>query len=116
MRKLLLLAFSCGVSLWAADVTGNWDFTVETSQGSGNPTFVFKQEGEKLTGTYSGLLGKADVKGTVKGDKIEFGFEASGGGQNFKVSYKGTIESATKMKGEVELGELGKGSWTGVKK
>ena len=32
---------------------------------------MLKQSGEQLTGTYSGALGEAQVKGSVKGDKVE---------------------------------------------
>src|SRR5262249_50860484 len=38
------------------DVTGAWSLTVETEAGSGNPSFNFKQEGEKLTGKYKGAF------------------------------------------------------------
>lgn len=100
----------------AADVSGTWSFTVESPAGTGNPTFVFKQDGEKLTGTYTGLLGKADVTGTVKGDKIEFEFQASYEGQSFKVRYSGKIESPTQMKGTVQFADLGEGAWTATKK
>lgn len=116
MRKLLaLLAFAC-IAASAADVSGTWSFAVETGSGSGNPTFVFKQDGEKLTGKYTGLFGTADVAGTVKGDKIEFQFEASYDGNKFTVKYSGTVESATRMKGKVEIPELGQGTWTAEKK
>ena len=37
---------------------------------------TFKQDGEKLTGHYSGQLGEADLTGTVKGQDIEFKFAA----------------------------------------
>ncbi len=93
------------------DVTGSWAFSVETSAGSGSPSFTFKQEGEKLSGKYSGQLGEADLKGTVKGDKIEFSFEAGGG----VVVYTGTIEKDT-MKGKVSLGDQATGTWTGKRK
>ena len=116
MRRLISLALLACSLLCAADISGTWEFTVETSQGSGNPTFTFKQEGEKLSGTYSGLFGKADLSGTVKGDTVEFSFDVSGGGQSAKMLYKGTIESATKMKGEAALGEVGKATWTAAKK
>ena len=43
------------------DVTGKWAFAVETAAGSGTPTMTFKQDGEKLTGHYSGQLGEADL-------------------------------------------------------
>ena len=63
--------------LAAVDISGKWQFTVDTDAGSGSPTFVFKQDGEKLSGTYSGLFGTAQLTGTVKGDAIEFSFEAA---------------------------------------
>ncbi len=99
----------------AHDVTGKWIFQVDTDAGSGSPTFVFKQTGEKLTGTYSGLFGTAELTGSVKGDDIEFSFEAGAAGQNAKIVYKGKIESATRMKGSADLGGMGSGAWSGTK-
>jgi hypothetical protein len=95
------------------DVTGAWSVTVETEAGSGNPSFTFKQEGEKLTGRYKGLLGEADLTGTVKGDKIEFSFKASGQVEGV-VNYTGTTDGKT-MKGKVNLAGLGEGTFTGKK-
>lgn len=96
------------------DVTGAWDFTVETEAGSGNPGFTFKQEGEKLTGKYKGLFGEADLAGTVKGDKIEFSFKVSGQVEGV-VTYTGTTDGKT-MKGKVNLAGIGEGTFTGKKK
>ena len=76
VRGLFLLSI-LALSALAHDVSGKWTFNVETDAGSGSPTFVFKQDGEKLTGTYSGMFGTADLAGTVKGDGIEFSFEAT---------------------------------------
>ncbi len=98
----------------AADISGVWEFTVETAQGRGSPTFEFKQDGEKLNGAYSGMFGKAPLSGTVKGDQVEFTFEVSN--VDGKVHYKGTLDGATRMKGEVEYGDLGKGTFAGKKK
>jgi len=95
------------------DVTGAWSVTVETEAGSGNPSFTFKQEGEKLTGRYKGLLGEFDVTGTVKGDKIEFSFKATGQVEG-SVNYAGTTDGKT-MKGKVSLAGLGEGTFTGKK-
>ncbi len=102
--------------LLAADLTGNWSFQVETSSGSGSPTFTFQQQGEALTGTYEGLLGSAKVAGTVKGDKVEFSFNGNAGGETIKVVYTGAVEGDRKMKGVVKLGDLGEGTWTATKK
>jgi hypothetical protein len=99
----------------AHDVSGKWTFNVETDAGSGSPTFVFKQAGEKLTGTYNGTFGTAELTGTVKGDAIEFSFEVTVQDQQGKIVYSGKIEAPDKMKGDVELAGLGKGTWTGGK-
>ena len=103
------------IAAFAHDVSGKWTFLVETQLGSGSPTFVFKQTGEKLTGTYNGAFGTAELTGKVTGDDIEFFFEAMIQDQKAKIVYKGKIESPDKMKGSVDFTGLGSGSWTGSK-
>jgi hypothetical protein len=100
----------------AADVTGTWNFAVELSVGSGNPTFVFRQTGEKLTGTYSGTLGEAPVTGKVEGDNIEFAFEADAAGEKFRAVYRGVIKGGKVMEGKVDYGDFGSGTFTAKKK
>lgn len=100
----------------AHNITGVWDFTVETSGGSGNPTFTFKQDGETLTGTYKGQFGEAPLTGTVKGDNVEFTIKISASGQSMTVAYSGKITGKESMKGIVALGELGEGTWTAKRK
>src|SRR5262245_32920369 len=95
------------------DVTGEWSVTVETEAGSGNPSFTFKQDGEKLTGKYKGAFGEADLTGTVKGDKIEFSFKVSGQIEG-TITYTGTTDGKT-MKGKVSLAGLGEGTFSGKK-
>ena len=62
------------------DVSGTWNFVVNLDAGSGEPVFVFMQDGEILTGSYEGTFGSASVTGTVMGDRIEFTFGAEGAG------------------------------------
>lgn len=102
-----------GQSAQAVDVTGKWLFQVETSAGTGTPTFTFKQDGEKLTGHYSGQLGESDLTGTVKGRTIDFTFAVDVQGLKFNATYTGTIEGKDSMKGTVRLGDLGEGTFTG---
>lgn len=98
------------------DITGEWSFSVNTGAGSGSPTITFKQEGEKLTGTYNGTFGAANFTGTVRGNAVEFEFTADAQGQTIDVAYKGTVEG-TSMKGTVNMagGQLN-GTFTGTKK
>ena len=97
----------------AIDISGNWVFAVETGAGSGQPTFTFKQDGEKLTGTYSGAFGKANLTGTLKGGEIKFSFSGEAGGQSAEVVYTGKVINKDSMQGTVQLGGLGEGTWTG---
>jgi len=113
-RLFFTLLLTCAAAL-AHDISGKWTFDVQTDAGSGAPTFVFKQVGEALTGTYNGTFGTAELKGTVKGDAIEFSIAVDTGGQKGTVVYKGKIESASKMSGSVDLAALGNGTWTGSK-
>jgi hypothetical protein len=95
------------------DVTGKWAFTVQTDAGTGTPTVTLKQDGEKLTGLYSSqVLGEADLTGSVKGNEIKFSFTADAQGTSLQVSYAGTIESKDSLKGTVDLGGLGSGTFT----
>jgi hypothetical protein len=100
----------------AANISGAWDFAVETSGGSGSPSFTFKQEGEKLTGTYKGQFGEAPLTGTVNGDDVKFTINISAQGQSMTVTYTGKITGKDSMKGTVSLGELGEGTWTAKRK
>jgi hypothetical protein len=121
MIKMLMLAILLAVNLSGGivevqnvDVTGTWDFQVETGQGSGTPVFTFKQEGEKLSGTYKGAFGEAPITGTVKGTKIDFSFKVSGDVAG-TITYTGTVEGDT-MKGSVKLVDLAEGTWTAKKR
>jgi len=114
LRTVITVGLMCAAA-FAHDISGKWTFNVETPAGSGSPTFVFKQDGEKLTGTYNGTFGTADLAGTVKGDAIQFSFEATVADQKGKVTYSGKIEGPGKMKGDVDYAGLGKGTWAGSK-
>jgi len=97
------------------DVSGTWAFQVEFSGGTGNPTMSFKQDGEKLTGHYSGQLGEAPLAGTIKGNAIEFSIDVDIQGTAAHIVYSGTVDKDS-MKGTVKLGDLGEGTFTAKKK
>jgi hypothetical protein len=96
------------------NVTGKWVLDVQTDAGSGTPTIMLKQDGENLTGRYSGQLGEADLKGTIKGNDFTFSFSGDAQGQQFTVTYKGTVEKDT-MKGTLDLAGMATGTFTGKK-
>lgn len=114
MRRLLVLVtlVLSGLTLLAADISGTWTADVALDAGSGTATFVLKQAGDALSGTYTGALGEAKVTGTVKGNQVEWSFDNADAG---KVMYKGALEG-DKIKGTVEYGSLGKGTFVASKK
>ena len=99
-----------------ADVSGTWAIQLDIGGQTVTPTVTLKQDGEKLSGTYSSqVLGEQQVTGTVKGNDITFGFQASLDGNAVKVTYTGKVDKDT-MKGSVALGDMGEGTFTAKKK
>ena len=47
--------------------------TVDRSRRT--PTLELKQDGEKITGTYTGRYGTSPLQGTLKGRALEFAFQ-----------------------------------------
>jgi hypothetical protein len=116
MTRLAFLFLTLSSFAWSADLTGAWEGEVVTDAGTGNPNFTFKQEGAKLTGVYTGMLGEAKLAGTVEGNKVSFSFTADAQGQAVKVEYSGTLEGGNVIKGKVTLGDLASGTFTLKKK
>src|SRR5262245_41211454 len=94
------------------DLTGKWAFSVQTDAGSGTPSVTLKQDGEKLTGHYTGQLGDVDVTGSVKGNDFTFAFSSDLQGTKIDVTYKGTIVNKDELKGSVSIAGLGEGTFT----
>lgn len=118
MLRLGSLLLLCAALATAADLTGTWQLTVETAQGTGTPTMDLKQDGERLTGTFhSQIFGDVAIKGAVNGSQIEFAFEGDAGGAKMKVTYKGVVQSASAMKGTaVYEGFDDKATWSATRK
>jgi len=94
------------------DVTGTWNMTVESQQGTTNPTVTLEQDGQDLTGHYSSqTLGEADVTGSVNGSQVTFSFTAEVGGQSVPVSYTATLEGDV-LSGELNLAGQQAGTFT----
>jgi hypothetical protein len=116
MKTTLLTLFLLfvGFSIQAQDkinLTGTWVVDVQTDMGSGNPTFVLKQEGEKISGTYTGSLGESPVTGTLKGNVLHLEFSIQGN----RITYDGTA-SPSEISGKVNLADMASGSFKGKRK
>jgi hypothetical protein len=95
-----------------ANIEGKWYFTVVTPQVTGNPVFTFKQDGNKLTGTYEGKLGEAPVTGTIKGNDVVFQFVTDP--KAGPAIYTGKVDG-NKMSGTIDFAGKAKGTFEGDK-
>lgn len=117
--RLLGIGFVCLISIpllhAQTDVTGTWDLTVQTQQGTATPSLALQQSGEQLSGTYHGRMGDSKVDGTVRGKDIQFTVTLRFRDQDHVISYAGTVDTDT-MKGTVQFGDRGSGTWSGKRR
>ena len=98
------------------DLTGTWDFSVVTENGTGTPTVTLKQEGTKLTGTYeSSRMGVRAMTGTVTGDSIRLVLApATEGG--VMLTFLGVVIGDDLLKGDVDFQGMGSATFTGARR
>lgn len=67
------MIFMAGAAM-AADLTGSWNGSADTPNGSFQLTFTFKQDGAALTGTVQGGQGEPMeiANGKIDGNKFTF--------------------------------------------
>jgi hypothetical protein len=97
-----LAAVEPSASATAADITGTWDLTIYYQPDDSDylATYILKQDGEKITGTYHGLHGPADVTGTIKANDVTLSVTVQSL-TTVTAHFSGTLTSATKMSGTV---------------
>ena len=95
-------------SALAADVSGTWKGTADTPNGPIERTFLFKVDGNRLTGeTTSKMLGKSVITdGKIDGDRLSFSITAKFDDNELKLNYKGVV-SGDQIKFTVEIGDTG---------
>ena len=93
-----------------ATMSGTWNLAVETPSGSGTPVFEIQEADGKLTGTYKGAFGESPLTGEVNGKDFVIKFTSSG----LPMTYTGKLDG-NKMKGSVDFGGMGKGTFEGQK-
>jgi len=119
MKRVLILMAAFAVAAMAADIAGTWKATAEGPSGTMERTFVFKVDGNKLTGeTTSTMLGKSTITdGKVDGDNLSFTITADLQGTELKLSYKGKVSGSDLHLTSERAGDGGGQSieWTGKK-
>jgi hypothetical protein len=100
----------------ASNLSGSWNFEVETQAGSGSPKFSLVHAGQNLIGQYEGFFGTSAVSGTVRDHRdVRIRFAVEQEGQEVPITYTGTIENPRRMKGTVRFGDTSEGTWTATR-
>ncbi len=91
MRPLFILGL-LAFAAFAADITGTWSGSMATpNEGGVQVSFTFKQQGAKLTGTYTGPQGDRTPihDGKVDGNRITFAVTIDGATLTHEGSVRG---------------------------
>jgi len=95
------LTFAAFTNFGAENAAGTWKWTL--SEQTGETILTLKQEGEKLTGSYTNQFGKAEIKdGTLKGSDVSFKVKRDFNGQEFVIKYSGKL-AGDKITGKAEF-------------
>lgn len=104
--KTLFLAIAmslvAAVSASAQGITGEWDASMNTPGGARTFRILFKQDGEKLTGTVKREAGDAPLEGTVTGANVKFAYSISYGGNPITLTMTAVV-AGDEMKGQVDI-------------
>src|SRR5690348_11022428 len=115
LASVAMLACLMVTSAFAADVDGKWTASMPGRQGNTmEVTFVFKADGNTLTGTMSNPRGESEIKdGKIDGNNISFNQTFERGGNSMTIVYKGKVSGDTiEFTREMQGGE-GKGGGRG---
>lgn len=95
----------------AVDVTGKWDLSIDTPQGSRPAVITITKSGDTLTGTIGGPDGElpADIALKEKAITISFTVQTQNGALPLALS--GTVEG-NEMKGTMDMAGQGTAAWT----
>lgn len=95
------------------NITGKWNMALEIQMGTAAPVLEFVQDGEKITGSYTGRYGKFPLAGTLKGKTLEFAFKMDAEGTAVDMYFQGEVAAdGLTMKGTADLAGMGEASWT----
>jgi len=94
------------------NITGDWDVTVTSPQGTNTTPVSFKQEGAKVSGIFKGPQGSLPFDGgSVTGDDLKFTFTVQVQGMELPITLTGKIAGDT-IAGKADFGGFAEGDWS----
>ena len=94
------------------DITGDWDVTVNSPQGSNTTPVTFKQEAGKVSGMFKSPQGTLPFEGgTMTGNDLKFTFTINVQGMELPITLTGKVEGEM-MTGKADYGGFAEGDWS----
>lgn len=120
-RSFLLAIAALGLTAFTAlrlhDLTGRWQLAVVTDNGTGYPVLELKQEGDKVSGSYtSNAMGVRSITGSVYGDTVSFVLSPSGAGEGMVLTYTARIVTPDSLDGYVDFAGQGGAKFSGARR
>ena len=89
----LSLLIASPVFAQTPDVTGDWDVTVTSPQGTNTTPVTFKQEGDKVSGMFKSPQGTLPFDGgTMTGSDLKFTFTINAQGMELPITLTGKVD------------------------
>ncbi len=113
MKIWLFSSFVALASLVSAgespSINGKWQVHSSVAGTENDMVCTFTQKDEALSGNCSSDQGKFEITGTVSGNKVAWSYKSEYQGTPLTVKYEGTVDSAMKMTGSVDVPEFSAG-------
>ncbi len=96
-------------------IDGTWTMKLQTQMGENPATLKLSNSDGSLSGSVEAAgQGTADISGTLDGESVQFKGTLNSQMGPIELDFSGTVDG-DEMKGTVELGSFGSGSWTATK-
>jgi hypothetical protein len=116
--KHTILAFALSIAVAGSaraqapvSVTGDWDVTVQSPQGTNTVLVTLKQDGEKVDGLFKSPLGELPFSGTLVGSEMKFTFNLPVDGQPLAITMTGKVDGEN-IVGKADFGGFAEGDWS----
>ena len=108
---VLIVAWLAAPATAQINLTGDWDMTIESPQGTNSVKVTLTQDGEKVSGLFKSPFGELPVTGALTGVDLTIAFSLPIQGQSVEVVMTGKAEGPT-LAGKVQFGGFGEGDWS----
>jgi hypothetical protein len=98
----------------SADVSGEWDVTLNSPHGSRAFKASLRQSGETLKGAIGTQAEELQLEGTVKGKEVKVSYTVQYQGNPLVITLTGQLEGDT-IKGSADFGGFAQGDWTATR-